>query len=719
MEDTTFEPQEVDLRSYWQIIQKRRYTIGISLLTVVSIVLLFTCLSKPVYQAQAKILHKGTNPGSSADLLSSSIPALGAFADQRAVQTQVEIIQSSPLLKEAARRTNIADVAHVGSMVKVEGGKESNVITVTVASTSALQARDLANNLADAYCDWNLNQARGSAHAGRVFLEAQQDRYQRALEASAKALRDYEQKTGAVALAASTEAEVKALADLEAAKMTAIADRDTSKARASGVRDILARTNATVVSQSTIARNPLVDKLQAQIVDLNVQRAGLAKDYKPGSMKVQAVDAQIKLAQQREKAAVTNILAGRTVSENPLHQTLLGQLADAEGSVLASAARSVALDRAIVHQRAELRLLPEKQYRQAELERNEQVTEKTYLALQDRYQSLRIAEESTLANAQVIDPARVPEGPVSPKRRLNFILSVLVGLMVGVGIAALQEALDDTLHTSEDVEKELSLPMLGVVSLISTPEDRSMLHTSTMSSVAEAFRMVRSNIKFMAVDKSLQTIMVTSAGKGEGKSTTAANLAMALARDGRKVAIVDGDLRRPSVHKQFGVPNTQGLTNAIVGGMRITEVMVDVGVENLSVLTAGPIPPNPAELLDSARFAHILDELKSTYDSIVFDAPPVLGVADASVLAGRTDGVVLVIAGGEVEKQAARRTVQMLQQARANILGVVLNKVNDRDRYYYYNYYYYQYQSDDHKSGRGKSRRHRSGTGAGSGKGGI
>jgi tyrosine-protein kinase Etk/Wzc len=510
---------------------------------------------------------------------------------------------------------------------------------------------------------------------------------------------------------------VKTLADLEAAKMTAATDRDTARARADALRGMLARTNATVVSQSTIARNPLVDKIQEQVVDLNVQRAGLLKDYKPESRKVQAVDAQISAAHNREKAAVINILAGRTIAENPLHQTLLGQLADAEGTVLQGAARARALDRSIAEQHAQLRLLPEKQYRQAELERNEQVAEKTYLALQDRYQSLRIAEESTLANAQVIDPARLPDGPVSPKKRLNFILSVLVGLMIGVGIAALQEALDDTLHTSEDVEKELNLPMLGVVSLISTPEDRSMLHSSSMSSIAEAFRMVRSNIKFMAVDKSLQTIMVTSAGKGEGKSTTAANLAMALAQDGRKVVIVDGDLRRPSVHKQFGVPNSQGLTNAIVGGIPLSELIVDVGLENLSVLTAGPIPPNPAELLDSARFTHVVEELKEMFDIVVFDAPPVLGVADASVLAGRADGVVLVIAGGEVEKRAARRTTQMLLQARAHILGVVLNKVNDRDRYYYYNYYYYQYHSEAEGSGRGKSKRHRAGTGAGHGKG--
>ncbi|HEY3414957.1 MAG TPA: polysaccharide biosynthesis tyrosine autokinase [Armatimonadota bacterium] len=701
MEETIFEPQEIDLRTYWQVVRKRRYTILTSLAAVVTLGMLWTFMQKPVYQAETKILSKGNNATGSGDILSSTIPALGAFADQRAVQTQVEIITSSPMLKEAAKRTGLGDT-DIAPQVKVDGGKDSNVINVTTKSTNPKVAMDLANNLAAVYVEGNLNQNRSSAHAGRVFLEDQQARYQTALEEAAVALRDYQQKTGSVSLPTATEAEVKALSDLEVGKMAAETDRNTALARADGIRRMLDRTTVTVVSQSTIARNPIVDKLQGQIVDLNVQRAGLLREFKPASAKVQAVDAQLATAEAREKSVVASILSGKIYAENPVHQALMAQLTDAEGSALASAARSTAVGRSIAAQKAILQRLPEEQFRMAQLERNVQVAEKTYLALQDRYQSLRIAEESTLANAQIIEPARLPKGPISPKRKLNFILSVLVGLMLGVGIAALQEALDDTLRTSEDVERELALPMLGIVTRIAEPGDRSLVHAGTLSGVAEAFRMVRSNIKFMAVDKSLRTIMVTSAGKGEGKSTTAANLAIALAQDGRNVVLVDGDLRRPSVHKQFGVPNATGLTNAIVGGLPTGEVSLDVGLENLRIVTAGPIPPNPAELLDSERFAKIVEELRAAYDIVVFDAPPVLGVADASVLGGRCDGVVLVVAAGEVEKKAARRTVQMLQQARAHILGVVLNKIDQRHGEYYYDYYYYQYHSDDGSTHRRK-----------------
>jgi polysaccharide biosynthesis transport protein len=669
-------------------------------------------LQKPVYQAQAKILSKGSNATGSGDILSSTIPALGAFADQRAVQTQVEIIQSSPMLKEAAKRTGLGDV-DVAQQVKVDGGKDSNVIGVTTKSTNPKEAMDLANNLARVYVEGNLNQNRSSAHAGRVFLEKQQARYHRALEAAAVALRDYQKKSGTVSLPTATEAEVKALSDLEVAKMTAETERNTALARAGGIRKMLSKTSVTVVSQSTIARNPIIDKLQGQIVDLNVQRAGLLKDFKPASSKVQTVEAQIASAEAREKSAVASILAGKTFSENPVHQTLMAQLTEAEGSALASTARSTAVGRSIASQKSILQRLPEEQYRMAQLERSVQVAEKTYLALQDRYQSLRIAEESTLANAQILEPARMPKGPISPKRKLNFILSVLVGLMIGGGIAALQEALDDTLRTSEDVERELALPLLGIVTRITEPGERSLVSAGTLSGVAEAFRMVRSNIKFMAVDKSLRTIMVTSASKGEGKSTTAANLAVALAQDGRSVVLVDGDLRRPSVHKQFGVPNASGLTNAIVGGMPLDEVTLDVGVENLRIITAGPIPPNPAELLDSARFAKLVEELRTAYDIVVFDAPPVLGVVDASVLGGRSDGVVLVVAAGDVEKKAARRTVQMLQQSRSHILGVVLNKIDQQHGEYYYDYYYYQYHADDGTSSRRKRNRSHSSHGKG------
>lgn len=706
MDETTYEPEEVDLRAYWETLRKRRWTIIVSLFVVVFLAMLLTFIQKPRYEAQTKVLAKGTDRAAGADILSSSIPALGAFADQRDVQTQVEIIKSWPLLKTAAEDTGLEVKDPTAVPVKVEGGKDTNVITITSTSTDPDEAMRLANNVARVYVARNLDQNRSSAHAGRIFLEKQQVKLQKDLQQAAKALRDYQERTGAVGLDAATENMVTALTNLESNRTSAEADRSAAAAQTKQLRNALGQTAETIVSSTTIQRNPGIQKLQDEIADLQVERAGLLKDYQPQSTKVQAVNARIQAAQSREKALVAEIMSGKQMAVNPVHQQFFQQLVGAEGAGLSASARIAGLDRAIAEQRERLSELPEQQYRLAQLQRDVQIAEKTYLAVQDRYQQLRIAEESTLANAQVIEPALLPKYPVSPKKKLNFVLAVLVGLMLGVGIAALQEALDDTIQTAEDVERELALPLLGVVQSIPETEARSLLHAANFSGVSEAFRMIRSNIKFMAVDSAVQTVMVTSAMKGEGKSTTAANLAVALARDGRRVTLVDADLRRPTVHKQFEIANTMGLTNAIAGGAPLAEVCHESGVEGLRIVTAGPIPPNPAELLDSARFARIVEELRGTNDMVIFDAPPVLGVADASVLAGRVDGVALVMAAGEVERKAGRRVVQMLQQARANVLGVILNKMNTRSGSYY-DYYYYHY-AEDTPGGNGNGHGHES-----------
>lgn len=709
MDESTYEPEEVDLRAYWETLRKRRWTIFASLFVVVFLAMLLTFLQKPSYEAQTKVLAKGTDRSAGADILSSTIPALGAFADQRDVQTQVEIIKSWPLLKKAAEETGLEVKDPTLVPVKVEGGKDTNVITITTTSTDPAEAMALANNVASVYVARNLDQNRSSAHAGRIFLEKQQVKLRQDLQSAAKALRDYQERTGAVGLDAATENMVTALTDLESSRTGAESDRAAAAAQTAQLRGALGKTAETIVSATTIQRNPGIQKLQDEIADLQVERAGILKDYQPQSLKARQVDARIQVAQNREKALVADIMSDKQVAINPVHQQLFQQLIGAEGAGLAASARISGLDRAISEQRDKLSELPQQQYRLAQLQRDVQIAEKTYLAVQDRYQQLRIAEESTLANAQVIEPALLPKAPVSPKKKLNFVLAVLVGLMLGVGIAALQEALDDTIQNAEDVERELALPLLGVVQSIPESEERTLVHAANFSGVAEAFRMIRSNIKFMAVDSAVQTLMVTSAVKGEGKSTTAANLAVALARDGRRVTLVDADLRRPTIHKIFEVANTMGVTNAIAGGAPLAEVSHATDIENFRIVTAGPIPPNPAELLDSTRFARIIEELRTTNDMVIFDAPPVLGVADASVLSGRVDGVALVMAAGEVERKAARRVVQMLQQAHANVLGVILNKMKFRAGSYY-DYYYHYVEEQGGSNGNGHHGRKRSRT---------
>lgn len=215
------------------------------------------------------------------------------------------------------------------------------------------------------------------------------------------------------------------------------------------------------------------------------------------------------------------------------------------------------------------------------------------------------------------------------------------------------------------------------------------------SMAAEAFRTLRTNIQYSSLDNALRSIVVTSTGSGEGKSTVVANLAITIAQSGKKVIIVDCDLRKPTIHKKVGVPNTEGLTNVLVQDKKIEECIVATKVSNLYALTSGPTPPNPAELLGSKKLKHILNELSKVFDMVILDAPPVIAVTDAQILSTIVEGVLLVSSYGHTEKLGLLKSKELLDKVGAKILGVVMNKVPEKSDSYYYGKYYGAYYGND------------------------
>ncbi len=219
------------------------------------------------------------------------------------------------------------------------------------------------------------------------------------------------------------------------------------------------------------------------------------------------------------------------------------------------------------------------------------------------------------------------------------------------------------------------------------PKRRSLIaHFKPKSPIAEQYRTIRTNIQFSSLSKEIQTIVITSTGPGEGKSTTAANLAVVLAQQGKKVLLIDSDLRKPTAHYTFGKSNVIGLTNVLTKQSQLTDVVLATEVANLSLIASGPIPPNPAELLASTQMDEMINEALQQYDTIIFDTPPVLAVTDAQVLANKCDGAVLVVASGKTEKEGAVKAKELLVTANAKLLGVVLNRKESKQSEYYYYY---------------------------------
>ncbi len=299
-------------------------------------------------------------------------------------------------------------------------------------------------------------------------------------------------------------------------------------------------------------------------------------------------------------------------------------------------------------------------------------------------QELRQARGSGVA--ELADRASEAKAVTAPLIS-TLIFSILLGLFCGVALALLLEALDNTVRSPDEVVRQTGLPLLGAIPLLEDATPQVITLSAPQSPVSEAYRTLRSNISFALTDLPARSLLVTSALGGEGKSAVAANLAVITAHAGQQVYLVDTDLRKPVQANLFGCEPGKGLTNVLVGEASIDDVLQDTGVPGLNLIATGPLPPNPAELLDSARMTEVIDELHKRADVVIFDSPPALLLADAIILSSKTDRVIMTAESGRVTVEAFREVIRLMEHARGSLLGVVLNKYRVPTAGYYQDYY--------------------------------
>ena len=320
--------------------------------------------------------------------------------------------------------------------------------------------------------------------------------------------------------------------------------------------------------------------------------------------------------------------------------------------------------------------------------------QRLYSELVTNYEQVRLAEAQTSTNVFVAETASVPRTPISPNTSRTTLLAVVVGAMLAAGLVFAIEYLDDSIKNPEDIRRKFNLPVLGMISHHEVGQGKPISLREPRSPVVEAFRTLRTNISFAGVDTPLRRIIVTSSVPQEGKTTVASNLAAVLAQGDKKVVLIDADLRRPTIHNQYSLPNRLGLTSLFVRqGNSLTGILQSSDYPQLSIITSGGSAPNPSELLTSKRMAQFLDYLSQDNDVVILDTPPVLTVTDAAAMASSVDGVILVAKPGVTKISALAQTIEQLRTVGAHILGVVLNDVTPTNRKY--GYYYSHYYSKD------------------------
>jgi polysaccharide biosynthesis transport protein len=421
--------------------------------------------------------------------------------------------------------------------------------------------------------------------------------------------------------------------------------------------------------------------------DWGVLQASVTSRVVPGTqmLEIAVLDTEPDRSQALTEEIAHQLIQMSASTTNPEivneQQYIQQQIKDLRANIDTAKTEIQALDNTIA-QAATVRQIQEARTRQDSLRAQVSTWQATYAQLSNTLQS------SAINNLSIVEPARYGI-QVGSSTTMNVLMAAAIGLVLSVGAAFLLEYLDDSLKSSEDVNRVLGLPTLGRVGSIDAGDfpDKLITIHQPRSPTAEAYRMLRTNLQFSSVDQSWQTLTVTSASPAEGKSLTVANLAIVIAQSGVRVLLVDADLHRPAQHEIFGIENNGGLTSLLVKNPpSLSEVLQSSAIEQLKILTTGATPPNPSELLGSKRMLNVLEAIKQEFEMVIFDSPPILAVADASIIATRTDMTLMIVDAGHTRRGAAQHAKETLMRVGANIAGVVLNRVAQRNGSYAYYY---------------------------------
>lgn len=737
----SIDEKPVDIRDYFHVMIRRRWTILAIFLLTALLVAVHTFTEIPIYKASARIIIEKENPNVVSIEEVMAVDSTGTDY----YQTQYKIIESRGVAREVIQRLNLEEseeffppprtdlvsklkggfrqgvrivsdfytrqirsllrtgqaaeipgkgaageagdvapdvdpklVSEFIGRIQVEPIRNSRLVDVGIEARNPAMAARMANELVRAYIDQNLETKLMAAKDAVKWLTERIDEERKKVETAENALLEYKKENNIITDFSSDSENITAekLARLNEQAIEAESRRVEAETR---YRQALAlKDNPDMLdSIPEVLTNELVQEIKKMEVDLYNRVSELSKKYgqnHPKMVAIQSELADLKERKAREAQRVINSLRNE-------YQLAL--------------ARERSLKRALENQKEESLSLNKKAIQYSVLQRQAESSKQMYDLLIKRFKETSLTEEMKTGNIRIIDEAQVPIHPIKPRKKRNILLGVVVGLMLGVGLAFLLEYLDNTLKAPEDLRDQYGISYLGLVPAFDAQEnidgyagDLIAFHSPT-SIPSESFRSIRTGILFSSPDVNPQVILVTSSGPDEGKSLCSGNLAVAMAQAESGVLLMDCDMRRSRMPFLFGEKSENGLSSVVVGASSLEDEIRPTGIDGLDILPCGQAPPNPADLLGSNKMGELVDELRKKYKRIIIDTPPLTAVADAAILSQRTDGVVLVVHAGVTPKKVVEKGIEQLRLVGARILGAVLNGVDvKRDSYYYSGYYY-------------------------------
>lgn len=730
----------MELRQILEILWRRRWIVINIFSAIFFTIVIGSLLVTPWYDATAKILLRKSSASSS--LLSSlglqsgpsSQSAISETdkADYLALSTvrpvierviselnvtrervRGRIIKAIPLLKPVLSTLGV-DVGAVAEVmtaedlidssilanifprpyVAVEQYEETSILEIGAMSTDPEQAMKIANAVAMVFIEEELKRVRDDYRGAKQFIDENtvkaRDEYRNALQA----VKDFKEREKIVNVDTETTNLIQNISEFK----KGLEDNNLA------IYKITASTNQIESQLKSIPKyqkisehikdNEMITSLKLTLRDLYLSLAETKTRYTKDHPSV--VDIENKISQTKElmQKETEKVFSGESTGVDPVYQDLMEKLVGNYADIAGYEAQNQAYPKVIKKYESDIMTLPGKYSTYTQLQLSVTVTQDVYDSLLKYQYQVEMAESMALSSIYLVEPAVTPDINDAKHRHpdltFNTIIAILLGTFLGIGAALIIDYMDDSIRTPDDVKAFKGVTFLGSIFRLKKRDPRLVSTMDPRSPIRENFRTIRNSIRFATLDSAPKSIVVTSSIEGEGKSFFAVNLAIAIANEGKKVLLIDGDLRRPNVHNQVNITNNIGLTTLLVGEIDVKNIQMASGIEGLTVIPSGPIPPDPARLVESKKMHQLVRDMEGIYDLVIIDTPPILAASDAIHFGGWTDGTIIVIESRKANRRHLPEVFELIKHANINIIGAVLNKVTGEGSQYYYHRYYYK-----------------------------
>lgn len=703
------------VREYFRIIRRHKWVVLATLVVLVTIVTIGTVLTRPVFRAEAKLEVGRETERVAQGRQILELESASVF-NPYFMQTQIDNLNSRDLARRVIQKLNLAEndefklknadkisenerevrlVNAFQGRYGVSVGRQTKVVSLTFDAYDPKLAAEVTNAAAAEFITWSMESRLQGVSSAKEFLA---DRVKAAETALREAEAEQQQYLAAHRIISSAEDKANITIDRTAELNRQLVELQNERRLAEAIynrsKEVPADELPQVITDATV---------QALTRELSKQRqelANLLAKYQPNYPGVKQVQEQVKqletqLAEQKAKI-VKNIETQYQVAKRR-EEDLASSLNQSKNEAIQQNRESSELS--LIKQKIATNL-------------------KNYEDLLGRLRQAEVEMDFRPSNIRQVQQAEIPIVPVKPNKVLNIGLSLLIGLSLGIGLAFFLEYLNNTINTAEDVERIVQLPALGGIPSLQSLAKNKMLGINAasngsgkkstalaavsnellsghdpLSSFAESYRALRTSLLLSSAEHAPRTMLITSSHPAEGKTTIVANTAISLAQTGARVLVLDADMRRPRCHKILSTKNDVGLSTYLSRDVSVDKVIIPHDIPNLFVMPAGPVPPNPSELLSSIKLRYLVAELQDRFDHIIIDSPPVIHVTDALIISPHVDGVVIVVKSNHTPREAVQRAKQALADVNAKIFGVVLNCIDLNTESYYYNYKYAYYHS--------------------------